>query len=174
MKKRVTVKISKGIILIVALLFVCAIIKVSYVVLSKEVDGINLQEKAASISTVTKTLYSNRGSIFDANGDELATTVNAYTVIAYLNESRTTNPENPRHVVDKESTAKELAPLLNMSEERILELLSKDAYQVELGPGGRGITEVLKSAIEKLDLPGIDFISDSKKDIIVTQVLLLI
>ena len=163
MKKRVTVKISKGIILIVALLFVCAIIKVSYVVLSKEVDGINLQEKAASISTVTKTLYSNRGSIFDANGDELATTVNAYTVIAYLNESRTTDPENPRHVVDKEKTAKELAPLLNMTEERILELLNKDAYQVELGPGGRGITEVLKSAIEKLDLPGIDFISDSKK-----------
>ena len=128
MKKRVTVKIPKGIILIVALLFVCAIIKVSYVVLSKEVDGINLQEKAASISTVTKTLYSNRGSIFDANGDELATTVNAYTVIAYLNESRTTDPENPRHVVDKEKTAKELAPLLNMTEERILEA-AKSAFE---------------------------------------------
>ena len=163
MKKKATVKISKIIVLIVAFLFVAAIGKLSYVVLSNKVDGINLQEKAASISTVTKTLYANRGNIYDINGDELATTVNAYTVIAYLSESRTTDINEPRHVVDKENTAKELAPLLNMSEERILELLNKDAYQVELGPGGRGITEVLKSAIEKLELPGIDFISDSKK-----------
>ena len=163
MKKKATVKISKIIVLIVAFLFVAAIGKLSYVVLSNKVDGINLQEKAASISTVTKTLYANRGNIYDINGDELATTVNAYTVIAYLSESRTTDINEPRHVVDKDNTAKELAPLLNMSEERILELLNKDAYQVELGPGGRGITEVLKSAIEKLELPGIDFISDSKK-----------
>lgn len=163
MKKKATVKISKIIVLIVAFLFVAAIGKLSYVVLSNKVDGINLQEKAASISTVTKTLYANRGNIYDINGDELATTVNAYTVIAYLSESRTTDINEPRHVVDKENTAKELAPLLNMSEERILKLLNKDAYQVELGPGGRGITEVLKSAIEKLELPGIDFISDSKK-----------
>ena len=52
MKKRATVKISKFIILIVALLFVAIIAKLSYVVLSNKVDGINLQEKAASIATV--------------------------------------------------------------------------------------------------------------------------
>lgn len=108
-------------------------------------------------------MYANRGNIYDVNGEMLATTVNAYTVIAYLDESRTTDAENPRHVVDKEATAAALAPLLEMSEERLLELLNKDVYQVELGPGGRGITEVLKRAIEELELPGIDFISDSKK-----------
>ena len=163
MKKIATVKISKLIILIVAILFVAAIIKLAYVVLSKEVDGINLQEKSASITTVTKTLYASRGSIFDVNGEELATSVNSYTVIAYLDSSRTTDQENPRHVIDKENTAKALAPLLEMSEEKILELLNKDAYQVELRPGGYEITEVLKNAIEKLDLPGIDFITNSKK-----------
>ena len=163
MKKRATVKISKVIILIVAFLFVAAIVKLSYIVLSSKVDGIDLQAKAASIATTEETLYANRGNIYDVNGEMLATTVNAYTVIAYLDESRTTDAENPRHVVDKEATAAALAPLLEMSEERILELLNKDAYQVELGPGGRGITEVLKRAIEELELPGIDFISDSKK-----------
>ena len=151
------------IILIVAFLFVAAIVKLSYIVLSSKVDGIDLQAKAASIATTEETLYANRGNIYDVNGEMLATTVNAYTVIAYLDESRTTDAENPRHVVDKEATAAALAPLLEMSEERILELLNKDAYQVELGPGGRGITEVLKRAIEELELPGIDFISDSKK-----------
>ena len=163
MKKRATVKISKVIILIVAFLFVAAIVKLSYIVLSSKVDGIDLQAKAASIATTEETLYANRGNIYDVNGEMLATTVNAYTVIAYLDESRTTDAENPRHVVDKEATAAALAPLLEMSEERILELLNKDVYQVELGPGGRGITEVLKRVIEELELPGIDFISDSKK-----------
>ena len=163
MKKKATVKISKIIILIVAFLFVAAIIKLSYVVLSSKVDGVDLQAMSASITTTEEILYANRGNIYDVNGELLATTVNAYTVIAYLDESRTTDANNPRHVVDKEATAAALAPLLGMTEERILELLNKDAYQVELGPGGRGITEVLKGAIEELELPGIDFISDSKK-----------
>lgn len=156
MKKRVTIKISKFIILIVAFLFVAIICKLSYVVLSDKVDGINLKDKSASISTVKKTLYADRGNIYDINGEELASTVNSYTVIAYLNSNKT-------NVSDKEKTAKELSPILNMTEEKLLELLNKKLYQVELRPGGYGITEVVKARIEKLELPGIDFIKNSKK-----------
>lgn len=156
MKKRVTIKISKFIILVVAFLFVAIICKLSYVVLSDKVDGINLKDKSASISTVKKTLYANRGNIYDINGEELASTVNSYTVIAYLNSNKT-------NVSDKEKTAKELAPILNMTEEKLIELLNKKLYQVELRPGGYGITEVVKARIEKLELSGIDFIKNSKK-----------
>lgn len=156
MKKKVTVKISKFIILIVAFLFVAIICKLSYVVLSDKVDGINLKDKSASITTVKKPLYADRGSIYDVNGEELASTVNSYTVIAYLNSNKT-------NVEDKEKTAKELAPILNMTEEKLMELLNKNLYQVELRPGGYGITEVVKARIEKLELPGIDFIKNSKK-----------
>ena len=156
MKKRVTIKISKFIILVVAFLFVDIICKLSYVVLSDKVDGINLKDKSASISTVKKTLYADRGNIYDINGEELASTVNSYTVIAYLNSNKT-------NVSDKEKTAKELAPILNMTEEKLIELLNKKLYQVELRPGGYGITEVVKARIEKLELPGIDFIKNSKK-----------
>lgn len=156
MKKRATVKISKFIILIVALLFVAIIAKLSYVVLSNKVDGINLQEKAASIATVKKTLYADRGSIYDVNGEELASTINSYTVIAYINSNKT-------NVTDKEMTAEALSPILNMSKEKLMELLNKDVYQVELRPGGYGISEVVKAKIEKLELPGIDFIKNSKK-----------
>lgn len=156
MKRRATVKISAFIILLVALLFVLIIMKLSYVVLSDKVDGINLQEKAASIATVEKTLYASRGSIYDVNGEELAGTINSYTVIAYLKSNKT-------NVEDKEKTAELLAPLINMTKEKILELLNKDLYQVELRPGGYRISEVTKAKIEKLELPGIDFISNSKK-----------
>ena len=156
MKKEATVKISKLVLLIVVFSFVAIIAKLSFVVLSDKVDGINLQEKAASIATTTKTLYASRGSIYDVNGEELASTINSYTVIAYLKSNKT-------NVEDKEGTAKALAPILNMTEEKLMELLSKNAYQVELRPGGYGISEVVKSKIEKLELPGIDFIKNSKK-----------
>lgn len=56
-----------------------------------------------------------------------------------------------------------------MTEEKLIELLNKKLYQVELRPGGYGITEVVKARIEKLELPGIDFIKNSKKDIIINQ-----
>ena len=164
MKKGRTVKVNKIFVTIVLFLFVIMIAKLSYIVLSPKVDGINLKAFALNRNTVTEKIVAERGTIYDKLGNALAVDVNSYTVIAYLEESRTTDPENPQHVVDKEITAKALSPLINMTEERILSLLNtKGAYQVELGPGGRGITELLKEQIEELDLPGIDFIKSVKR-----------
>ena len=51
-----------------------------------------------------------------------------------------------------------------MSVDRIYELLNqKGLYQVELGPGGKGLSQIQKEQIEKLKLPGIDFISTNKR-----------
>ncbi len=136
----------------------------AYISISPSVFGINIQEFATTRNTYEATIPAKRGSIYDADGDTLALNVYSYTVIAYLEPSRTTNPERPQHVVDVEGTAKVLAPILNMSEESLISLLSlKGRYQVELGPGGRGITELKKEQIEKLRLPGIDFIESSKR-----------
>ena len=89
--------------------------------------------------------------------------VTSYTVIAYLSESRTGSNKTPLHVVDKKQTAEALAPILNMEANYIEKLLNKKSYQVELGPGGRGITELKKTEIEALSLPGIDFIESHKR-----------
>ena len=117
----------------------------------------------SSRNTRKKVVYAKRGTIYDVTGNTLAQTVNSYTVIAYLSESRSEGFKNPQHVVDKEKTAKELSPILGMSEESILLLLNRNAYQVELGPGGRGISELKKEQIQELDLPGISFISSYKR-----------
>lgn len=93
----------------------------------------NLKKFAASRNTVTKTLYAKRGTIYDAAGDALAISVNSYTLIAYLEPSRTVDENNPQHVVDKEGTAAALAPILEMDEAEILKYLNKKAYQVEFG-----------------------------------------
>lgn len=129
-----------------------------------EVDGTNIRKFAANRNTVETSLPASRGSIYDVNGSLLAQNSNAYTVIAYLSEKRTSDPEKPRHVVDKESTAKALAPIINMSEASILKLLNtENVVQVELGPGGRDISELIKEEIDKLELPGIDFIKGTKR-----------
>lgn len=134
-----------------------------YLSLSSNVYGINMQEFANNRNTYSSTLYAKRGTIYDVQGDILATDVSSYTVIAYLDESRTGSSSTLYHVQDKQKTAEALSPLLNMDVDTLLELLNKDAYQVELGPGGRGISEVLKKQIEDLNLPGIDFIESYKR-----------
>ena len=146
------------------LLFCVIIGRLIYLNLSNSIDGINLSEFAENRNTTKEILYANRGTIYDKNKEVLAETVDSYTVIAYLDSSRSKNSSTPRHVVDKEGTAKKLAPLINMTEERVFELLDQSGlYQVELGPGGRGLTGLQKEAIEKLNLPGIDFIASSKR-----------
>lgn len=163
MRRYNTVKISKLLILGVVFLFVAIILKLAYIALAKEVDGINIKKFADSRDTVKKTLKAERGAIRDRNGEILARNVNSYTVIAYLNPKRTENKDNPKHVVDKEHTANELSKYINMSSKSILKLLNTDAYQVELGPGGRDITELEKEKIEKLSLPGIGFTESTKR-----------
>ena len=173
MKKNKTIEINFMVsimIILIIISFIAAIIKLTYVNTFTIIDGIDLEAFANNRNTTTKTLYANRGSIYDTNGDYLAQTVNSYTVIAYLEDSRTTDMNNPRHVVDKKLTAKKLSEVFlshnitSMTEEYILNLLNQEnRYQVELGPGGRDISESLKQEIDKLELPGIDFIASSKR-----------
>ena len=157
MKRKVTVKIPKVIIFIVAFLFIVIIVRLSYVSLSSEIDGVNLQEFAENRNTKSDIIYAKRGTIFDNEGNILASTTNSYKVIAYLDSKRTTNMNDPKHVVDKEMTAKKLNELLGIEYDYALKQLNKDAYQVEFGTKGKGIKESKKNEIEKLGLPGIDF-----------------
>lgn len=157
------VKINKFLVIGIVLLFGLIIGKLIYVSASTNIDGINIKKFALSRTTGNKILYASRGSILDSSGEVLAENVNSYTVIAYLDPIRTTKESNPQHVVDIDKTVSELAPIINMDEGRLRNLLSRDAYQVELGPEGRGISELVKEKIEKLKLPGIDFIKESKR-----------
>lgn len=165
-KERVVnrVHINRFIFISGLLLFLVIIIRLIYLNLSPNIDGINLEEFAKNRNTTKETLYATRGTIYDYNGEVLAQTVDSYTLIAYLDESRSKNSTKPQHVVDKEETAKKLATVISMSEDRILKILNqKGLYQVEFGVAGKGLTQLQKEAIEKLELSGIDFIGESKR-----------
>lgn len=168
-KKIKNIHFSKLITLLITIAFIGAIGKLIYLSLAKNIDGIDLKEYAEKRNTTKKTLYAHRGTIYDNDGNYLAATVNSYTLIAYLSESRTTNPNNPQHVVDKETTAKKLSEVFqkngytDMTYDYILERLNiANKYQVEFAYA-KDITETLKLEIEKLNLPGLDFVTSSKR-----------
>ena len=163
-RKKNNIRYSKIVIFTSLFLFVCMIGRVIQLGLSTEVDGVNLKELASKRTTATEKLSAERGSIYTSDGEALAQNVSSYKLIAYLDKKRTTNKKNPQHVVDKEKTAKALAPILGMEEDEVLKYLSKEGvYQTEFGAKGKGLSELTKNKIEELDLPGIDFIESFKR-----------
>ncbi len=146
------------------LFFGVLIYRVFYLATSTVVDGVDLQNLAKSRTTRTDILFAKRGSIFSSDGDVLAQNVSSYKLIAYLDESRTTNKNNPQHVVDKNKTANDLANVLGCDASEILKYLNKEnVYQTEFGTIGKNINEITKRKIDELKLPGIDFIESYKR-----------
>ncbi len=153
------VKVSKLLVLFSLFLFIIICFQLVNLSLSETVNGIDLKRFASNRNTNRTILPAYRGSIFTADGEPLAQTIDSYTVIAYLDERRSEGFNRPQHVVDPHITAKALAQVLEISEERLLELLTREnLYQVELGPGGKDISELKKEQIQRLQLSGIDFI----------------
>lgn len=168
--KQLRIHLNIRLTMLVVMFFFCVIIaKLSYVVLSSSVDGVNLTEFANNRNTNKEILYASRGIIYDVDGKPLAKNANSYKIIAILSSSRTTDESKPQHVVDKEMTAESMCKILANTDERVVKCkedliryFSQDLYQAELGIWGR-VSEDEKMAIKNLDLPGIEFETLAKK-----------
>ena len=158
------VKLNNVVLIVVFFLFLIIIVRVSYIALAKKIDNIDIQSLASKRTTKEIILKANRGTIFDSSGDVLAQDVTSYTLIAYLDSKRTTDSDNPQHVVDKDKTALVLSAILNMDKETILSYLNKEnTYQTEFGVKGKGLNEIEKDTILATNLPGLDFIETTKR-----------
>lgn len=135
-----------------------------YLSVFKKIYGIDMRQFAQNRNTVSTTLYSKRGTIYDSSDNVLAIDMSSYKVIAFLDPSRTGSSKTLYHVSDKERTAKELAPILNMKEEDVYSYLTQEnLYQTYLGTKGNDISETQKKKIEDLNLPGIEFEENYKR-----------
>ena len=154
----------------VFLVFLFAILilfaKYCYLAISPNINGRNMKVFAANRNTVSKILKAKRGTIYDSEGNILAHNVTSYTLIAYLDPKRSTKTKI-HHVKDIDATAKALAEVLEGDENDIKNRLQKGKnegkYQIEFGSIGKNITEMKKSEIENLNLPGIDFEENYKR-----------
>ena len=165
-KKTKDWKYPKGVFLVFLFLIIVLFAKYCYLALSPNINGRNMQKFAESRNTVSKTLKAKRGTIFDSEGNILAHNVTSYTLILYLDPSRSKG-SSINHVKETDKTAKALAEVLEADEKEIKEKIengkTKNRYQIELGKIGKNITEMKKDEIENLNLPGIDFIENDKR-----------
>lgn len=158
------VKVSKFVYVTVFFLFGLFSLALVYRCLADyKVGNITFSEFIENRNILEEIIMPDRGTIYDSRGNVLAQDVSSYTLIAYLDESRSLGGDELRHVVDKEATAKALSKKIDTSYDRILELLNKDAYQVEFGTGGKNLSQLEMESIKELGLPGIDFIKSTKR-----------
>jgi penicillin-binding protein 2B len=167
MKKK-TLRFNVGALLmflIFGVLFLLLIGRIAYIQATGVVNGHELAVEAANKYQRQSTLTADRGKILDRNGNIIAEDTLSYKVIAVVRASATTNPKYPRHVIDPQHTAKALAEVIPLEEQRIYEILTRDGdpYQVEFGNAGRGLSYEQKEKIEQLKLPGIILTSEKKR-----------
>lgn len=158
-------RISKFVYIFVFFLFLIFAISLCYRCLIdyKAKGNLTISEFTKNRNIVEEVILPERGTIYDRLGNTLAQDVSSYTLIAYLDESRSKNSSTLRHVKDKEGTAKILSEHIDFEYERILEILNKDAYQVEFGTAGKNLSQLKMEEIRDLNLAGIDFIKSSKR-----------
>lgn len=147
-----------------ALFFFVILGRMAYIQLTGKANGVELATKATEQHEKKRTIEASRGSIFDRNGKVLAEDTATYKLIAVLDKKMTTDKKHPQHVKDKEKTAEKLATVINLDKSEILDILNRDgAKQVEFGSAGRDISYAKKQKIEKMNLPGISFLRDTKR-----------
>lgn len=155
---------AAGLFLLFGLLFFVLIGRFLYIQITGTAGGEVLAAKVEKKYEKQRTIEAERGTIYDAKGEVIAEDTSAYSIIAILDESVTTNPKDPKHVVDPEKTANSLAKYLDMEEQDIYKrLTNKGAFQVEFGTAGRDLSNEVKRNIEKMNLPGITFKRDTKR-----------
>lgn len=146
-----------------ALFFFVILGRMAYIQITGKANGEVLATKATEQHEKKRTIEASRGSILDRKGKVIAEDTATYKLIAILDKKMTTDVKHPQHVVNKEKTAEALSKVINLDKADILDILNKDAKQVEFGSAGRDITYSQKQKIEKMKLPGISFLRDTKR-----------
>ncbi len=159
-KKKTEWNYPRKIFLVFLFIIFLIFVRYCFLAVSPTINGRNIQKFAASRNTTSKVLKASRGTIYDSSENILANNVSSYTLIAYLDPSRSTKTKI-NHVKDIDKTAEALAPILETDASKLKQILqngkNSGKYQVEFGTIGKNITELKKAEIDKLNLPGLDY-----------------
>ncbi|TCP29085.1 penicillin-binding protein 2B [Scopulibacillus darangshiensis] len=164
-KKNKTINKWAAVIATIFLLLFCLLIgRFVYIANGKEIDGHQLVNIGENQWKTVKVVDAHRGSIYGRNDHVLAHDIPAYTIYAVISPKA----GKGNYVKNKEKTAKLLAPILDMKESKILDLLNKNlqnknTWQVEFGTSGKKLSYDKKKKIDKLKLPGIKFKQETKR-----------
>lgn len=138
-----------------------------YIQVTGEANDVPLTEWADELRETSLVLPSERGKIYDHNGMILAYNRPTYRVYAILDPDYSLNKAKPMHVEDPEKTAEQLAPILEIEQQEIVDKIKSgqknERFQVEFGNEGKDLTQEKMEEITAMEIPGINFIEDSKR-----------
>ena len=146
--------------LVAAIIFIKNTVRFSYIAIFKDVQNHNLKSQAAELYTSSQVIQAKRGTVYDADGNPIATDTSKYTVYAIIDSSYRSASGKALYVTNKKKTAKVLAKYLDLSEAQILKILSpssKGIFQVQFGTAGSNLSVATMEKIKKANLPGINF-----------------
>ena len=136
--------------LIIVILFLLIILKVFYIQFFQVKKLNNL---ASDLWSRNLPIEANRGNIYDRNNNILAGNITTTSLILI-----------PNQIKDKESTAKKLAEILNVSYEDMLAHVSKKTSIERVHPEGRRLSYEVADKIKDLNLEGVYLVKESKRD----------
>lgn len=116
------------------------------------VNGHWLMDKAEELWSRDVPFEAKRGQILDRHGEVLAYNISAPTVMVI-----------PAQIKEPQQTAQRLANILDMSEEKVYQLITQRELIVKLNPEGRKISNEKAADIQKLGLDGVFIAEDSKR-----------
>ena len=129
------------------MLFACILGKLGYEQLFHHGE---IMEKAKESWERDFTVAGLRGSILDSKGEKLAYDVPSTSVMVV-----------PAQIKDADTTAKQLADILEADEKKIKSTLTKKASTQKIQPEGRLIDDKKAKKIEELGLDGVYLVQDS-------------
>lgn len=139
-----------AVLVLTAVVFTVVVVRV---VMLQTADAEALRAAGRAQRTSETVLKAGRGVIFDRNGDELALSVPATTIIA-----------NPKLVTDPSGTVTVLAQVLALTAEKQQSLLTAfTAKEKSFVYVARQVTDEQAAAVEALGLNGIDGIAEDRR-----------
>lgn len=145
---------------VAASIFILFTVRFGYIAIFKDVQDHNLAAQANRRYTNSQVIQAKRGTIYDANGNQLATDTSRYTVYAIIDPHYRSVSGKPLYVTNKQRAARVLASALHVPAKRIRAVLSptqKGSFQVQFGPAGSNLSVATMEQIKRAHLSGINF-----------------
>ena len=144
--------------------FILVAFRISWIIATNSVGGVNLSEAATSNYTFTQTIYPQRGTIYDRTGQPIAIDSSTYTIYANLDKNSVDVSGKKLYAQSSEFSA--LTDFLNKELKidktyAMQQLTRKGALQVQFGTNGTNIPLSKMNSItadaKKAGLMGIGF-----------------
>lgn len=141
-------------------LFASLFMRFTWIMIRGEVNGEDLHLNVERLYTRTNVLQARRGTIFDRNGNPIATDATTYKMVAILTDEWS-SPSRPQHIEEPRAVAEIIATHLSLNEDDIYARLTQDSKQVEFGNAGSNLTfetmSALRDDLSENELTGITF-----------------